>query len=598
MRGHMVTRIGCVVLAMAAGLAIGGSLHAQEGEADLNEAIDLKFNAQSPRDFDKIAELCESAIEKGLEESSVEMAKNLWSSALLEYAKLQSRKILEQIPPDRRWQFLRQQAMSRLNEAIEIAPDFVEAHLLIARLNIMLPRGDKEAAQAALAKVLELSDDNPGQQAQSLVLRSQLTDDPDQQLADLDEALRVDSENAMALRLRGEIYLEQRNFDKAIADFRALAKAQNDNPATFLLLATTLAANEQMDEAIRFIDQAIEVNPDIPEAYKLRAQLHLATDNDDAALADAEKTLELNPRDPDALLIRANVLFDKREYEDALKAVDKLLTFRPGLVRGIYLRSFIHAQLEQFDRAIDDMKLLADSEPDNPQWQNDLAMMYNAAERPRKAIEIYSHVLDMVGDDPRALRGRGDARLSTGEHKLAIEDYERALKLDTEDDGLLNNLAWVLATSPDDELRDGQRSIELGTKACELTEYKKPHILSTLASGYAEIGDFEKAKEWAEKAVALAEDEEQRENLQKELESYQKNEPWRERQTIEDPTPEHGDGDLKTEEGDEADKSKDDKSKDDKTESDKADKDKPPGEAESADPPKDKKKKDGGDGRP
>ena len=45
-----------------------------------------------------------------------------------------------------------------------------------------------------------------------------------------------------------------------------------------------------------------------------------------------------------------------------------------------------------------------------------------------------------------------------------------------------NNLAWVLATSKEDPLRDGQRALELSQRACELTDYKQAHILSTLAA--------------------------------------------------------------------------------------------------------------------
>jgi hypothetical protein len=91
----------------------------------------------------------------------------------------------------------------------------------------------------------------------------------------------------------------------------------------------------------------------------------------------------------------------------------------------------------------------------------------------------------------------------------------------------LNNLAWVLATSPVDQLRDGKRAIELATKACKLTDYKKPHILSTLAAAYAETGDFETAKKWSQKAVELGEGEE-KEALEKELESYRAGKPVRE----------------------------------------------------------------------
>ncbi len=130
-----------------------------------------------------------------------------------------------------------------------------------------------------------------------------------------------------------------------------------------------------------------------------------------------------------------------------------------------------------------------------------------------------------------ARRGRGDAYLAIGEHGKAVADYEAAFKLQPEHSGLLNNFAWVLATSPDEEIRDGKRSVEFGKKACELTEYKEAHILSTLAAGYAETGDFANAVKWSKKAVELS-DEGVRDQLRKELESYEQEKPWRERQQV------------------------------------------------------------------
>ena len=76
-------------------------------------------------------------------------------------------------------------------------------------------------------------------------------------------------------------------------------------------------------------------------------------------------------------------------------------------------------------------------------------------------------------------------------------------------------------------------AVKLAEKACKLTEYKEAHVLSTLASGYAETGDFEKAREWATKAVELASTDEQKANLSKELESYKQDKPWREDQKAE-----------------------------------------------------------------
>ena len=126
-----------------------------------------------------------------------------------------------------------------------------------------------------------------------------------------------------------------------------------------------------------------------------------------------------------------------------------------------------------------------------------LGMLYTAQKKSTKAIEIYTALL---ADEPKAwqaLRGRGDAYLNIGKHAAAIADYEQALKLQPKDDGVLNNLAWVLATSPDAKLRDGPKAIKLATQACEVTDYKAAHILSTLAAAYAETGDYQNAVKWS-----------------------------------------------------------------------------------------------------
>ena len=106
-----------------------------------------------------------------------------------------------------------------------------------------------------------------------------------------------------------------------------------------------------------------------------------------------------------------------------------------------------------------------------------------------------------------SLRAQGDALLNVGKHAEAIAVYEKAYALEPKDAGLLNNFAWVLATSPEAKLRDGDKALELATQACELTDYKLPHILSTLAAAYAETGDFENARKWIDKALEIGDQE-------------------------------------------------------------------------------------------
>jgi Flp pilus assembly protein TadD len=93
---------------------------------------------------------------------------------------------------------------------------------------------------------------------------------------------------------------------------------------------------------------------------------------------------------------------------------------------------------------------------------------------------------------------------SQQQFREAVVEYRKALALD---DRLLiacNNLAWMLASSPDPQIRDGREAVELAERACRLTNNEQPFFLGTLAAAYAEAGRFNDAVATAEKARDLA----------------------------------------------------------------------------------------------
>ena len=68
----------------------------------------------------------------------------------------------------------------------------------------------------------------------------------------------------------------------------------------------------------------------------------------------------------------------------------------------------------------------------------------------------------------------------------------------------MNNLAWILATHEDAQIRDGAEALRLARRACELTRHELPGHLDTLAAAYGEAGQFDQAVKTIEKAIQLA----------------------------------------------------------------------------------------------
>ena len=97
------------------------------------------------------------------------------------------------------------------------------------------------------------------------------------------------------------------------------------------------------------------------------------------------------------------------------------------------------------------------------------------------------------------------------------------------DDASLHNIkAWLLATCPDDELRDGTLAIEHANRACELSKWMNVAFVDTLAAAHAEAGDFEAAIEHQQSAVDMAPTEMLGQGIKERLALYKSGQPYHE----------------------------------------------------------------------
>ena len=521
-----------------------------EGQGDLDEAVVQRIDAQSDDQLEAVAALLESAIKKGLDEENLSFAKTMLASVQLQRSQAMAGAMLR--VPGRRQLQLRDEALRNLQAAVEHDPTLIEAYFLIGRLNMLpLEGADPKAVLEATTQVIELLDDDPSQKSEALWMRSRVQTETEAKLADLNAALEADPANLRAMQERAGIRLENGEVESALKDLEIVLLEDPTNQQIAGAVVEELVNLNRLDQAIELISKLLDKSPS-EGLYRMRAILHRSKSNLPEAMADLDKAISMAPRDPMTLLQRAEVALDREDVKSAKEDFRIATQVAPQIINlemVIGLRSRIALAENRLADAINDAQMLSDRSPTNPFHRLRLASLYTMDNRPRKAIDVLSELLQTDPENVAALRSRGDALLSVGDHQKAIEDYESAIKsvgqieIDTADEfqkqeaaGIYNNLSWVLATSPNDKVRNGPRSLELAEKAAALSNYEAPHILSTLAAAFAEAGNFEKAVEWSEKAVELGDEEnhEQLEQLELELESYRKGEAWREKQETEE----------------------------------------------------------------
>jgi tetratricopeptide (TPR) repeat protein len=121
-----------------------------------------------------------------------------------------------------------------------------------------------------------------------------------------------------------------------------------------------------------------------------------------------------------------------------------------------------------------------------------------------EAIVCYRQAIRINAGSADAWTQLGLAFFQKGDAKGAMDSWQRALEIKPDQPSVQNNLAWVLATTPDASLRNGAKAVGLAEQAKELAGEGNPMVLHTLAAAYAETGRYGDAVATARRALELA----------------------------------------------------------------------------------------------
>ena len=344
------------------------------------------------------------------------------------------------------------------------------------------------------------------------------------------ERVRIDSETAgMHVKLGSQLFMEG-NHEAAFENFQ---KALEINPEYFeahYALGVLYATKELPDKASAHYKKALEIQSDSEKAHIQLAKILKSQGKVDEAISHYNEALAKNSDNEQAHYHLAVALMAKRNPMGALKHYQEALRIKPNFTEAHANMGVVLASQKKFDEAISHIRQALEAEPDNASFLFNLGLALGSLGKFDEAIVNFRKSATLAPDDFKVHAKLGQALLRINKPQEAIKHLEKAIQINPRDFPSANILAWLLATSTMDDIRNGARAVELAEQLCKATGYKNATVLVTLAAAQAEQGNFVEAIATLDKAQELvgAGSQGVEKNIQKYLELFRAGQPVRE----------------------------------------------------------------------
>jgi len=255
-------------------------------------------------------------------------------------------------------------------------------------------------------------------------------------MAEIQNALQLDSHNADAVRGLASAYSHAGRLEEAEAAYKKAIALRPDSWDEYNALAIFYHNQRKFDAAIEQYKHALELAPDSAQVYSNLGSVYL--DQGPAGYSQAEamlkKSIELTPSYP-AYGNLGYLYTQERRFAEAASACEKAIEFND---RNFIVWANLASAYERLNRpdklaAAQDRELplleqAAQTGPRDPDVHSRLALLYAQKKMRDKALVRVQTALALAPDDPDVLENVGETYKVLGDRKLAAQYIRRSLE--------------------------------------------------------------------------------------------------------------------------------------------------------------------------
>ena len=300
----------------------------------------------------------------------------------------------------------------------------------------------------------------------------------------------------------GNLFLEANRLSEARQHFKTTLKIDQQSPAAHYGLGQVALSERNYAEAVRHFEKTLAI---VSAANRVHYSLAMAY----RGLGELEKAKA-------HLRLQGTV---------GVRAADPLLDQLQEIIQGERLhliRGRTALDAKRYAEAADEFRKAVAARPESVAGRINLGAALNLLGDQHGAIEQFEEALRLAPENTNAHYNLGVLFVVQKRHAEAITHLEFVVKSDPRDTATTIMLARLLATTPNYELRNGARALELAQRAFNATGSFEHGAVISMA--LAELGRCADALEWQRKLMEAAQPSEQisvTEKLKRDLQLYQ-----------------------------------------------------------------------------
>jgi len=178
------------------------------------------------------------------------------------------------------------------------------------------------------------------------------------------KAIKVNPDNAIALRHRGDAWLALKKHEAAKADYNKAITLRPEYVQAYVNRGTVHSEQGFFEEAVKDYSKAIDINPNFAPAYYNRANIwQYNLSKFDKALADYNKALLLSEDYTDARNNRGILLINMGQHAEAIEDFNKIIASKPSFFMAYNNRGFAKSSMGKYQEAISDYDIVVKLQP-------------------------------------------------------------------------------------------------------------------------------------------------------------------------------------------------------------------------------------------